>query len=183
MAWVALALGLSLSFLGWRAASQRTHELADSRFQARAQELHQALQARLDAYSQALRGAQAYAGSVGRPDRKDFARLDAILRLSDTLPGIAAFSYLTAVRGSEREAFQRALKKEYSDFDIRPRGERNEYVVVTTVAPETPYNLRAIGSDSLASDIRCTSGYLRISRTARPSPPLATAVRRASRPG
>ena len=154
MAWVALALGLSLSILGWRAASQRTQELSDSRFQARAQELHQALQSRLDAYSQALRGAQAYAGSVGRPDRTDFARLNAILRLSDTLPGIAAFSYLTAVRGSERETFQRALKKEYSDFDIRPRGERSEYVVVTTVAPETPYNLRAIGSDSLASDIR-----------------------------
>ncbi|MCK6404440.1 MAG: EAL domain-containing protein [Rhodocyclaceae bacterium] len=154
MAWVALALGLALSFLGWRAASQKTHELADSRFQARAQELHQALQARLDAYSQALRGAQAYAGSVGRPNRTDFSRLSAILRFDNALPGIAAFSYLTAVPGRDRESFLRALKKEYPDFEIRPGGERDEYVVVTTAAPETPDNRRAIGSDSFASRTR-----------------------------
>ena len=154
MAWVALALGLALSLFGWRAAHQRTQELADSRFHARAQELHQALQSRLDAYSQALRGAQAYAGSVGRPNRTDFARLSAILRFDDALPGIAAFSYLTAVPGRERERFLRALKKEYPDFEIRPGGERDEYVVVTTAAPETSDNRRAIGSDSFANSTR-----------------------------
>lgn len=154
MAWVSLTLGLTLSVLGWRAATEKTLELANSRFLATAQEIHQALQTRVDAYSQALRGAQAYAGSIGRPDRLKFSQLNAVLRLSDALPGIAAFSYLAAVPERERSAFELTLRKEYPDFSIRPGGAREEYVVVTTVAPETPHNLRAIGSDSLASDVR-----------------------------
>lgn len=154
MAWVALALGLTLSVLGWRAAGHKTQELADSRFQARAQELHQALQFRVDAYSEALRGAQAYAGATGRPDRAEFARLNATLRFGDTLPGISVFAYLAAVPKESRQAFERSLKREYPDFEIRPTGERDEYVVVTTVAPEIPHNLRAIGSDSLSNPLR-----------------------------
>ena len=151
MAWVALFLGIALSIFLWHATAERTRQLADSRFAARAGELHGALAGRLDAYSQILRGAHAYIDVTGHPDRKRFAHLYRTLRIGSDLPGLSTFAYIRHVHRDDRSRTEAEVRRDYPDFSIRPPGERDEYAVVTGVESQTPMNLRAIGSDSYAN--------------------------------
>ena len=149
MAWVALFLGIALSIFLWHATARRTRQLADSRFAARAGELHGALRARLDAYSQILRGAMPTSTLPATPTASvlrtstgpcaSAATCRAIdLRLHPPRPGRRGHRTEAEVRGT-------------TGFRHRPPGERDEYAVVTGVESQTPMNLRAIGSDSYAT--------------------------------
>lgn len=148
MAWLALFLGLGLTLLGWRASIGNTERLAQSRFDARADELHAAIQSRVIAYAQVLRGGRAYVGVTGNPDRAQWARLYEALSITDNYPGITGIVYIRATPESQREAMLARMRQDEPNYAIRPPGDRPYHMLVTAVEPRTPSNLPVIGSDS-----------------------------------
>jgi PAS domain S-box-containing protein len=149
-----LLLGLGLTAFGWRASISSTESLARARFEARSDELHGAVQSRLVAYAQILRGARAYIGVTGHPTRAQWASLYQAISITENYPGATGIVYLRATPGSERPALIERQRHEEPGFAIRPPGERPYYMVVTAVEPRTLSNLPVIGSDSWSNSER-----------------------------
>ena len=171
MAWIVLLLGLALSLLGWQTAVERTHVLAGSRFEARAQEMHGAIQARIFAYAQALHGIQGFVAGRGHPDREQWLHIYHALDIEKHFPGIVGIVYYRVFTQADRAAVEAETRRFEPDFAIRPAGERDDYAVVTAAAPRRPAELGIIGSDSYASPVRRLSieaardsGEIRITR-------------------
>ncbi|MBK8524392.1 MAG: EAL domain-containing protein [Betaproteobacteria bacterium] len=154
MAWLALTLGSCLSLLGWHVSKDNAANLTQARFEARSDEVHATIEARLTAYAQVLRGGQTYIGATGHPDRAGLARLHETLRISDNYPGMTGVVYIRYFKHAERIGVEKTIRKDEPDFSIRPAGTRNEYAVVTAVEPHTSTNLPVIGSDSWAHPTR-----------------------------
>ncbi len=154
MAWMALALGCGLSLLGWRVSVDNAERLATSRFEARSDELHAAIEGRLLAYAQVLRGSQLFLGATGHPGRNTLARLHETLRVSDSYPEMTGIVYIRHVMHAERQRVEAVVRRDEPDFAIRPAGERAQYAVVTGVEPRSPSNLPVIGSDSWPHPLR-----------------------------
>ncbi|MFZ2852873.1 MAG: EAL domain-containing protein, partial [Rhodocyclaceae bacterium] len=154
MAWTVLLGGLALTVLSWRVSVGNTERLAQSHFDARADELHAAIQSRLVAYAQVLRGGRAYIGSTGHPNRAQWARLYESLNISENYPGMTGIVYIRATPATERDAALKRIRRDEPDYAVRPPGERSYYTLVTTVEPRTPSNLKVIGSDSWSSPER-----------------------------
>lgn len=171
MAWVVLLLGIGLSLLGWQTSVERTHALAGSRFEARAQEMRGAIQARIFAYAQALHGIQGFVAASGHPDRDQWLHIYHSLDIEKHFPGIVGIVYYRVFDQTERAAVEAETRRFEPAFNIRPAGERADYAVVTAVAPRRPSDLGIIGSDSYASPVRRQtieaardSGEIRITR-------------------
>ena len=154
VAWVVLLLGLGLTAFGWRASVSSTETLVRARFDTRVDELHGAVQSRLVAYAQILRGARAYVGVTGHPSRAQWASLYTSLSVTENYPGITGIVYLRATPGAERPALLEHLGKEEPGFAIRPPGDRPYYMLVTLVEPRSRSNLPVIGSDSWSNPER-----------------------------
>lgn len=144
---MALALGSGLTLLGWHFAVDNAQHVAASRFEARSDELHTMLEARLAAFAQVLRGGQATLGQSGQPDRALLERLYQTLHV-DEYPGLTGIVYIRHVPHASRAAVEAAVRRDEPGFTIRPPGEREQYAVVTGVEPRTPSNLPVIGADS-----------------------------------
>jgi len=171
MASVVLLLGIGLSLLGWQTSVERTHALAGSRFEARAQEMRGAIQARIFAYAQALHGIQGFVAASGHPDRDQWLHIYHSLDIEKHFPGIVGIVYYRVFDQTERAAVEAETRRFEPAFNIRPAGERADYAVVTAVAPRRPSDLGIIGSDSYASPVRRQtieaardSGEIRITR-------------------
>ncbi len=171
MVWVVLFLGIGLSLLGWQTSVERTRILAGSRFEARAQEMHGAIQARIFAYAQALHGIQGFVAASGHPDREQWLHIYHALDIEKHFPGIVGMVYYRVFEHAERAAVEAETRRFEPGFAIRPAGERADYAVVTAVAPRRPSELGIIGSDSYASPVRRKtieaardSGEIRITR-------------------
>jgi len=154
MAWLALTLGACLSLFGWHVSKNNADRLTQARFEARSDEVHATIQARLTAYAQVLRGGQAYIGATGHPDRAGLTRLYDTLRITDNYPGMTGVVYIRHFPHAERNHIEQAVRKDEPGFSIRPPGVRKEYAVVTGVEPRTPANMPVIGSDSWAHQTR-----------------------------
>ncbi|MDQ5941404.1 MAG: hypothetical protein QG572_217 [Pseudomonadota bacterium] len=177
MAWLALTLGIGISLLGWRANLESSQRLADGRFEARTNEVHTAIEARLTAYTQILRSAQAYIGVTGHPRQSDWARLLNTLDIVHNYPGITGVIYLRPFNHTERQRIESEVRRDEPEFTIRPPGERDFYIALTAVEPRTPTTLMAIGSDSWTHPVRReTLAAARDSGLSRITPKLALVI-------
>ncbi len=154
MAWATLLISLCATLLGWRFVVAYDRSLTESRFEARVGEAHATLNAYLVAHAQALRGAQAYVGASGQPSAGNWLRLYETMRIGENYPGFNGIAYLQAFTGEQREKTLAFLRLSHPDFTIRPPGERDFHVVVSTYEPSTPLNRKAIGADSWSNDER-----------------------------
>lgn len=157
-AWViALAvcvLSLTLTWGIWLNTKNSISEVAGHRFDTRVAEIHGALEARLLAYAQALKGAQVYIGETGNTTRAGWGRLYRTLRLENSYPGFVALVYIRAVAGQDLASVLAEERRHEPDLTMYPPGERDFHAVVTAIEPRSPQNILAIGADSWASPPR-----------------------------
>jgi CHASE1-domain containing sensor protein len=148
-----LLAGLTASVWAWRLSTLEQQQRADLEFDRFASltfsHMEQTLQHQLDLLS----GFQALFRTGAEVSRTDFHRLFDDLRVSARFPGVQAIQFARLVPQRERDAFVRRVRGDtsldaagYPQFDIHPRGEAQDAVVVVYNEPMAG-NEAALGHD------------------------------------
>ncbi len=150
-----LAAGLALSIYAYFVVTEQLEYNLRSRFEARAVVSLAQIDKRLNDYSNIILGLQGLFLASDNVTRKEFHDYTENLRLKERLPGLQAVSFQRYVRQSQKADFIAAVRRDrslngrgYPNFDIRPAGERAEYVVIDYLE-STNQDFNAIGVDVL----------------------------------
>ena len=136
----ALGMGATL-YLAKRVADHTSSEV-EARFNARGDFLAAHLGRRLDDLQNLILGLQGVFIASAEVSRAEFQQYTRNLDLAKRLDGLQAISYHRRVSQAERASFVARVRADrslvpggYPGFDIRPPGERAEYVVADYVEP------------------------------------------------
>jgi diguanylate cyclase (GGDEF)-like protein/PAS domain S-box-containing protein len=133
VAWLVLALSLSLNLLGWNSMVADLQSKAEERFELTIDEFHHAMNARLVGYTRAVNGMQAYVAANDRTP--DLARLKENMRVAENYPGVAWIAYMqTPVREDGAQAAA-GSRRAFAGDQLASLGEGMRTVAQTTVAP------------------------------------------------
>lgn len=151
--WTGILLAL-LTGIALQVAVQHTidHEAA-GRFTQQAFNARYIISSRLGAYTDVLRGSASFLSASDRIERSSFHRYVSGLMLPEQFPALDNVNYAQAVSASQRASFERwssasgaAGPDGYPAFRIRPESQRQQYTVLTMIAPIAPFRAR-IGVD------------------------------------
>jgi signal transduction histidine kinase len=154
-AWQAQAVAVALLLLlaaatlwMWRGAVAETHSIAQERFDFKLAEAQFAIQQRLLAYQQILRGGVALFAARGEVSRGEWRDYVHALQIERNFPGIQGIGYVAVLQPGQVAQHVRKVRGEgFPDYDIRPAGERPEYAPIVYMEPFDWRNLRAFGHD------------------------------------
>lgn len=150
-----LILGVAATFSMMQRAQTDADQLIQVRFDARIQEIQKAVQTRMTAYEQILRGGSSLFATLGTVSREQWAVYVENLEIGANYPGIQGIGYAAYVPGSEKDAFIKNIRAQgLPDYDIRPPGERPEFSPVTYLEPANARNLKARGFDMWSEPTR-----------------------------
>ena len=145
-----LLLLLSITLWLWRGAAAETTRIARDRFDFKLTEGRFAIQQRLLAYEQILRGGVgmfATGRGVTRSAWRDYVRA---LEIEKRFPGIQGMAYVDAVRPEQLASHLDKVRADgFPDYEIRPSGKRADYSSVIYIEPFDWRNARAFGYDML----------------------------------
>jgi len=150
-----LAVSLSITWQLWRDAKQNAVQELHSSFNFHAHEAGNLVKQRMLAYEQVLRGVDglfASSKSVARKEFRDFVRT---LHLEKNFPGIQGVSFALVVPAAMKGKHIAAVRKEgFSEYAIKPEGEREIYAPVLYIEPFGGRNLRVPGFDNYSNPER-----------------------------
>jgi len=162
--WIALTASLALTFAGWVGLERNRHNDARTQFERRTETATAAIRARMLAYEQVLRSGAARIASSPVVSREEWRSFIANLQLEERFPGIQAVGFAEYVRASTRADHVKAVRAEgFPEYDIRPEGERDEYVPIIFNEPFTGRNVRVMGYDMYSEPARRAA--MELSRT------------------
>lgn len=152
--WAALAIPLVATIFGWQVQWRDATREAAQRFERRAESAEAATRARLRAYEQVLVAGAAHFAASGEVRRPQWAEFVARLKLADRYPGVQAMGFAERVRRADRDKHVKRVRSEgLAEYDIRPPGERDDYVVIVQNEPYGGRNARVIGLDTYSQPV------------------------------
>ncbi|MFT5085433.1 MAG: PAS domain S-box-containing protein, partial [Lentisphaeria bacterium] len=155
MAWIILALSLMLTVAAYLITQSQMNTRAEERFKFRALEVKQAIVARMEHYEQVLRGSVGLFNASKNVSRNEWESYVTSLGLETTLQGIQGLGYAIPVSPQDKDDVIDGVKNEgFTDFTIKPEGERAEYSTVLYLEPFDWRNKRAFGYDMWSNDMR-----------------------------
>jgi diguanylate cyclase len=153
--WLVLAIALSLAIGSWIALEKNRVDEARGQFERRTETAVASVRARMLSYEQVLRSGAARMASSPSVSRNEWRDFITHLQLEERFPGIQALGYSQLVGDWERPVHVKRMRESgFPDYDIRPEGERNEYVVVVYTEPFIGRNARVVGFDMYADPTR-----------------------------
>ena len=152
---IVLAVGLILTTAGWFALERNRIGEARAQFERRAETAVAAMRARLLSYEQVLRSGAARMSSSPSVSRDEWRDFIGHLQLEERFPGIQAVGYAQVVGDWERPTHLKRMRESgFPDYDIKPEGERDRYVVIVYNEPSTGRNARVVGFDMYSEPTR-----------------------------
>jgi len=149
-----LVLG-SLTYSVWNFADGRLDAEASVRFEARANQITEAIRGRMLDYEQVLRGSAGLFAASVQVDRNEWHAYVASARVSENYPGIQGIGFLQRVLHAEKASHLASVRAQgFPGYAIRPGGERVEYMPVIFLEPFSGSNLRAFGFDMASEKTR-----------------------------
>lgn len=153
--YLALAVLLALSVAGWRFYQDLSREGEQRRFEEYVDAVVTDITDRLERYKMILQGGGGVflaSESVTRDEWWDYYEYRQVRTL---YPGIQGIGFTTVVRPEDLARHIEQVRAEgFSDYTVRPAGEREEYAPVLFVEPFDAVNRRALGYDSLSEPVR-----------------------------
>ncbi|MCF8197697.1 MAG: EAL domain-containing protein [Sulfuritalea sp.] len=147
-AWIALACSLSLTIFAWRYSQASLERQLRLEFDVEVGQVRADIKARIAGYTQTLRGAAALFAASDNVTRTDWRNYIAGLRLERNYPAIAAVAFARLVSDRELDGLISEVRKSgVSDFDMRPPGHRDRYVLNVFAEPYVGLNVKALGYD------------------------------------
>lgn len=154
-AWIVLLLSLLVTVIAWYLAASYSEQRARDRFNFHVEDAQFAIQQRMLAYEQILRGGVALFQSSENVNREVWRRYVDELNLEENYPGIQGMGYAKWIRPQELNAVIQQVRAEgFPDFTVHPEGEREEYTAILYLEPFTPRNQRAFGFDMFSEPTR-----------------------------
>lgn len=146
---------LIVTLLAWNEVRQNEIKAAKFAFDAEVKEVHVRINERLEDYSSILRGIAglfAASQSVKRHEFRDYVEK---LHLEQTYPGVQGVGFARLIPAREKQRMTAVIRREgYSQFTIRPEGERDPYSAIVYLEPFDWRNQRAFGYDMYSEPIR-----------------------------
>ncbi|WP_157271311.1 putative bifunctional diguanylate cyclase/phosphodiesterase [Azohydromonas aeria] len=139
----------------WREARLDETQRQQARFEFRVDRISAAMQARLAAHEQVLRGGAGLVAASGGVTRAQWRDYVDHLDLQRNFPGFQGVGWARYVPAAELGDFERGQRAQgLSDFAVRPTGGRPGYGPVTFLEPDNERNRRAHGFDMLSEPVR-----------------------------
>ncbi|WP_334118445.1 CHASE domain-containing protein [Limnobacter sp.] len=155
IAWLALALTLVITILGWMLSTQAIEKRADDRFAFEVQDAQQRIQIRFNRYEQILRGGVAFFDAHTHVSRAHWNKYVTSLKLQVNLPGLQGFAFAERVDQTDLpEHIVRVRAEGFPQYTVAPGGQRDLYFPVTLIEPFDLQNQRAFGFDMFSEPVR-----------------------------
>ena len=128
---------------------------AEQRFNMRTHEIVSAIKFRMLYYEQALWSCVGLYNSLEEVSREDFQKFVETLSVERHLPGIQGIGFSVPVSPEQKESHIMQIREEgFSDYTIKPEGERDQYSAIIYLEPFDWRNQRAFGYDMWSNEMR-----------------------------
>ena len=150
-----LAICLLTTFVLGTNQRQFTLDALDREFAARAQEIYDRINGRLEDFGHILSGSRGLFASGGPIGRKEWRNYVSSLNIEQNIPGLQGLGFAPVVKPEEHSSHTDEIRKEgFSDYSIKPDGQRDAYSPVIYLEPFSGRNLKAFGYDPSSEPIR-----------------------------
>lgn len=155
IATLVLLVCLAATAWSWQQSHEMVKQEADTRFQFRVTRTLKAIEQRMAAYEQVLRGGVAFMNNSGDVTRESWQAYISDLALEENYPGLLGTGYVAYKRSDQIPELERQVRSEgFPDFKVWPKTERDDHVVVLYLEPFSWRNQRAFGYDMLSQSTR-----------------------------
>ncbi len=155
IAWCLLAISLAVTLWAYSTMVSRVERGAQVRFDFRVDEIQRALEERMRAYEQVLKGGVALFHASGGVTRETWRRYVDGLEIERNYPGIQGVGFAKRILPQELEEHVEAVREEgFPDYKVKPEGVREEYASIIYLEPFSGRNLRAFGFDMFSEPVR-----------------------------
>ena len=154
--WVVLLVGFSTTFVVWHISNRHIAEHTQDRFDTRAAQIVTAVEQRMLAYEQVLRGGVGLLRAQPTVTRQQWHEYVDNLNLPQNYPGIQNFALDLPIPAAEKNAHIAKVRSEgHPEYSISPaQPERPVYHSLVYVEPFGGRNLRAFGFDMYTNPVR-----------------------------
>lgn len=153
--WLVLIAALASTWGAWRIAAGTEQALAAERFESRMQRIKLALVDRTNAYQQLMRSGAALFASSNLVSTSEWRRFYSTLRVEQNYPGLLGFGFAKHIAPAEYAEFLELGKRTLGfDFAIWPKGERERYIPIIYLQPDTLVNRLVLGYDMFSESAR-----------------------------
>ncbi|ALK99810.1 diguanylate cyclase [Massilia sp. WF1] len=127
----------------------------EATFNYRARDLSAVLVRRMAVYEQVLQGTRGFLRGSVDVSQADFADYFAVLKLTDSFPGIEALGIAAIIPPDRLAAHIAAMRAAgFAEYEVKPAGPRDFYTSITHIQPFGGRNLRAFGYDMFSEPVR-----------------------------
>jgi two-component system, sensor histidine kinase and response regulator len=153
--WLILFLGLTLTYLLQSGIREANRQSLHDEFNFRVNQIVTDIETRLHRYEELLDGAAGVFAASDSVNRSEFRSYVAALKVSGKYPGIQGVGFSLWVPPPDRTRHIEKIRAEgFSDYAIRPAGERDAYSSIIYLEPFDWRNQRAFGYDMYSEPVR-----------------------------
>ncbi|MEI8048899.1 MAG: CHASE domain-containing protein [Bacteroidota bacterium] len=118
-------------------------------------EIRTKISIRLHSYALLLRSGTALFATGDTITRQDWQKFIERIKIQKNLPGIQGVGYSTVIAGSQLKQHISQIRHEgFSEYTVKPAGNRSVYTSIIFIEPFTDRNLRAFGYDMFSEPVR-----------------------------
>lgn len=145
---LAFMFGLIVTFFVAGKIAETEHVRLESAYTLTFNQAVDAVVGKIHAYEEMLRATQGLFYVSPDLSREDFANFYQSLKLEENYPGIQGLGYVVSLTPEQKQSHINAVRQSgLLNYDIHPKGEREQYSSNLYIEPITEKNLRALGFD------------------------------------
>jgi diguanylate cyclase len=146
---------LLVTYKLWENERKNVTKIVQAEFDYRVRDVREVIRQRLMIYEQVLRATRGLFVVRGEVTRGMFRTYVDTLNLTENYPGIQGIGFSAFIPATEKARHIAAVRAEgFSDYTIRPEGERDFYSAIVYLEPFAGRNLRAFGFDMYSDPVR-----------------------------
>ncbi len=155
VAWAILAISLGITLVVWNVVKSGVEQASQHDFKNVSDEVRGAIEQRMLAYEQVLRGGLGLFHASNEVSREEWKAYVDALKIETTFPGIQGIGFSLKLRPDELKRHIQKIRAEgFADYAIRPAGEREEYTAIIYLEPFNERNKQAFGYDMFSEATR-----------------------------
>ena len=155
IAWIVLAIGLTLSAAATIYTKSSVDEIARQDFIIDSNEVRNVITNRLEEHARILQSGAALFNASDVVTRKEWHNFTQTHKVEKQLPGIQGIGFSLLIPRAELPQHIQGVQSEgFPEYNIRPEGDREVYSSIIYLEPFSDRNLRAFGYDMFQEPVR-----------------------------